>query len=205
MQRVELRTLASRIVLLDLDGTVWDSRPWYAMAIARLSGCEASDIEAQLAAGASVIQLARQCGVGKTQLKNQATGIVGFPQLYDGVVHTLERLRDRETRLGVVSNLSGSLAVPLLHTSGLDRFFDTVVTPGLGIRAKPQPHGILRALRDIGRKNGSKTWYVGDGVVDANAAQAAKIRFAWASYGYENEEPEGVDTTIDQFEEVLQL
>lgn len=205
MQRVELRTLVTKAILLDLDGTVWDSRPWFAMLLANLSSSTESEIETQLADGANVIHLAESYGVSKTRLVSEATKNTDRPTLYNGVVETLNRLREQNTPIGVVSNLSGSLVAVLLHSTGLERYFATVVTPGQGIRAKPQPHGILRALREIKREINPRTWYVGDGKVDAKAAQAAKVRFAWASYGYEKEAPKGADSVVNRFEDVFHL
>lgn len=205
MQRVELRTLVTRAVLLDLDGTVWDSRLWFAMVIARLSHCDESKIETQLADGANVIHLAKSYGVSKTRLVKEAIKNTDRLKIYYGVVETLNRLREHDTPIGVVSNLSGSLVTALLHSTGLEGHFATIVTPGRGIRAKPHPHGINRALREMEWENHPKTWYVGDGEVDARAAHAARVRFAWASYGYEKDEPEGVDAVIDRFEDVFHL
>ena len=205
MQRVKIRSLAASTLLLDLDGTVWDSRPWYATAIARLSGVGASEIESKLGEGANVIRLARSHGVSKAKFAREAVKNVDRPALYDGVMDTLNRLRDLAIPLGIVSNLSGSLVEPLLNSTGLERYFDSVVFPGRGVSAKPQPHGIRKALRELGQEGNTSAWYLGDGAVDAKAAQAAGVRFAWVSYGYDDEVPLGADEVIDQFEDVLKL
>ena len=51
----------------------------------------------------------------------------------------------------------------------------------------------------------ARTWFVGDGAVDAEAAAAAGVRFAWASYGYYTEAPPGTAKVLERFEDVLQL
>ncbi len=193
-------------VLLDLDGTVWDSRPWYAKVIARLSRTPATEFEIKLRLdeGANVIRLANLHGVSRTQLAREAGKSEDLPDLYGGVLETLSRFQVQSRPMAVVSNLSGSLVAPLLRSTALECFFGAVVTPNRGVPAKPQPHGVTKALRTLGI-DASKAWYIGDGDVDAKAAGAAGVRFAWASYGYEREEPAGTDVVIEQFEDALRL
>ena len=64
--------MAAATLFLDLDGTVWDSRPWYAATVARLSGAPASEIEKSLAAGESIVRVASDRGVTKARLARAA-------------------------------------------------------------------------------------------------------------------------------------
>ena len=197
--------MAAATLLLDLDGTIWDSRPWYAASIAHLSDIPASEIETRLAGGANVIRVAGDYGLTRSRLVRAARGNTVSIDLYEGVRRTLDRLRERSTPMGVVSNLSGSLATALLQATGLEEYFAAVVTPGAGVPAKPQPHGIRKALAEMGRTLDKETWYVGDGTADAAAANAAGAQFAWVSYGYEATAPPGTHRVIDRFDDVLQL
>ena len=197
--------MAATNLLLDLDGTVWDSRPWYSAVIARLSDATASDIQTELAGGANIVQVARDHGVGKARLAREARENTVSLELYERVPQTLERLRERETLIGIVSNLPGWLVVPLLQSTGIDRYFASTATPRPGVPAKPQPHGIRRVLREMGRESGAETWFVGDAAADAEAAHAAGVQFAWASYGYETEPPSGTVKVLECFDQVLQL
>ena len=197
--------MAAATLLLDLDGTIWDSRPWYAASIARLSGAQVSEIETKLAVGANVIRVAADYGVSRARLVRAASGSIGSLELFEGVRQTLDRLRKRSTPMGIVSNLSGSLVTALLQATDLEEFFAAVVTPRAGVPAKPQPHGIRKALAEMGRTPDKETWYVGDGAADAVAANVAAVQFAWASYGYEAKAPPGTNAVIDRFEDVLRL
>ena len=197
--------MAAKALLLDLDGTVWDSRAWYADAIAELSGVTVSQITIRLDAGESVAGVSRDCGVRDASLaraaKENGTSIV----VYERVIDTLDRLQARGTGVGVVSNLSGWLARPLLESTGIGAYVTAIVTPRWGVPAKPKPHGIKKILEEMGRRPGEGTWFVGDGLTDAEAALAAGVPFAWASYGYEADVPPGTARVLAGFEDVLEL
>ena len=137
-----------------------------------------------------------------TQEANQHTDALEF---YHGVLETLEALRDRGTPMGVVTNLPGWLVTTLTKATGIEDYFDSVVTPRIGVLAKPHPHGIRRALGAIGREADPYVWFVGDQTADARAATAAGVRFAWASYGYETVPPTGTERVLPAFEGVLTL
>lgn len=197
--------MAPATLLLDLDGTVWDSRPWYAEVIARLSGGSALQVAGELEAGASIVRMAEDYQVSKARLTRAAKDDGGSIQLYEGVLQTLDGLRERRTLVGIVSNLPGWLVTPLLQSTGLEGYIAATATPRPGVLAKPKPHGIRRVLHETGRAADSRTWFVGDGAVDAEAAAAAGVQFAWASYGYYTEAPPGMAKVLKRFDDVLQL
>ena len=196
--------MARRTLLLDLDGTLWDSRPWYAKVMAQLSGGSEAQYERTLATGTSVVQLAKQCGVSKACFVRSAKENAVSLAFYDGVQQTLDELRGRGTSMGVVTNLPRWLVMPVAAVTGIDKYFDVIVTPRPGVPAKPQPHGIRRALREMEREP-IHAWFVGDGISDAEAARTAAVPFAWASYGYEAAAPSGTKMELFAFKDVLGL
>ena len=198
--------MAAETLLLDLDGTVWNSRAWYAATIACLSRSSASEIANRLEGGAAVAHVARESGVSAARLARAARENGTSIDLYECVVETLYRLRAGTTAIGIVSNLPGWLVRPLLESTGIGTYVTTTVTPVPGVPAKPKPHGIMRVLKKMGRKpDHPATWFVGDGKVDAEAAVAAGVQFAWASYGYETEAPPGTAKVLQGFDDVLRL
>ena len=197
--------MAAETLLLDLDGTVWNSHAWYAATIACLSRSSASEIATRLKGGATVAHVARESGVSAARLARAARENGTSIDLYECVVETLYRLRAGTTAIGIVSNLPGWLVRPLLKSTGIDAYVTATVTPRPGVPAKPKPHGIMRVLEKMGRKPDPATWFVGDGEVDAEAAVAAGVQFAWASYGYETEAPPGTAKVLEGFDEVLRL
>ena len=106
--------------------------------------------------------------------------------------------------MGVVTNLPGWLVTPMAEATGIDKYFGVIMTPRPGVPAKPQPHGIRKALREMGREP-DHTWFVGDGAADAEAAKTAAVSFAWASYGYESTAPSGTEIVLLAFKDVLGL
>ena len=190
---------------MDLDGTLWDSRPWYAEILARLSGGSATELEDTLASGANIRRLASDRGVTSYRFDREAGRSVASLRLYDGVLRTLDDLSSLATSIGVVTNLPGRLVETVLQETGIASHLEVIVTPRVGVPAKPKPHGIRRALQEMGRKADGRTWMVGDGVVDAEAAKAAGVRFAWASYGYEAVVPSDTETVLRSFPDVLGL
>ncbi len=198
--------MARQTLLLDLDGTIWNSRPWYAEIIADLSDPHGSParLEAELAQGKSVVKLAQESSVSKGRLEKAARERGSRLQLYKHVRRTLAELSERGTPMGLVTNLPRWLAVPLIEATDIKQYFGAIATPGAGVRAKPRPAGILKALKDMGREVDRHTWLVGDDYTDAEAALAAGVRFAWASYGYGATRP-AADVELDQFAEVLEL
>lgn len=198
--------MARRTFLLDLDGTIWDSRSWYAEIVAGLSSPRGSPvrIKTDLAQGKSVLEVAEEFGVSKGRLEGAARDRGSQLRLYDGVRCALDVLRERGASMGLVTNLAGWLARPLIEATDIRRYFSTIVTPVWGVPRKPSPRGIVRALNEMEREVDLHTWLVGDECTDAAAARAAGVRFAWASYGY-GATISTADAKLGRFAEVLEL
>ena len=120
--------MAPATLVLDLDGTVWNSRPWYAEAIARLSGGSALQIIGELEAGASIVRVAEEHRVTKVRLGRAAEEDGVSIELYEGVLQTLDSLQERGSLIGIVSNLPGWLVAPLLQSTGIDKYFTATAT-----------------------------------------------------------------------------
>ena len=199
--------MAAAALLFDLDGTLWDSRPWFARILSELTGADPTPLEQRLASGTSIVRLTDECGVSQPTLARHARNASASLQLHDGTLPTLETLAAREVPMAVVSNLPARLVTPMTDGTGLTDFFDTVVTPlpFSGIPAKPSPRGVYAALRAISKRAGPDIWLVGDGTVDAGAARSAGVSFAWASYGYEPNPPVQTDRELARPRDVLDL
>ena len=197
--------MAAKTIVVDLDGTLWDSWPWYAKVISRISRVPARTIEHALANGANLVSLANEHAVSKSDLVSAAKNSAIDLDLYDGVCQTLKQLVARKTRLGIVSNLPGWLVRPLLISKEIEQYFESVATPRWGVPRKPSPLGIQLVLQELDSRLGARTWYVGDGCDDSEAARAAGVQFAWASYGYRTTSELHSSSVLESFEDVLFL
>jgi phosphoglycolate phosphatase len=195
--------MATSAILFDLDGTIWESYPWYASVLAKAAGGSIPERIQQLHDGQSVVSMARSCGLPFPTFLSRCVASASGLRIYPGVVQSLDELRRRGYSLGVVTNLSGRLVEPLLRELGLAEKFDTVIHAGNCRYRKPSPEPLLMAIRSIKGKR-STSWYVGDKKSDADAAAAAGVRFAWASYGYGESCPDGA-VILEHFRDVLSL
>jgi phosphoglycolate phosphatase len=90
------------------------------------------------------------------------------PEVYD----TMARHRDLGISLGLVTNDTESTGREMLSKLGVLEMFDVVVGYDSGWGAKPQPAGVLSALRQLG-VNPCKAVMVGDSPADIQAGLAA--------------------------------
>lgn len=100
-------------------------------------------------------------------LRRLATGFDGIPDL-------LHKLQDSGARTGIVTSKRRSVAQATMEVAGLPS--DMVLAVGMeDTKAhKPKPEPILAGIKALGA-NPSETVYVGDAVVDLQAAANANI------------------------------
>lgn len=96
--------------------------------------------------------------------------------VYECVRPLLELLRRANIRIGVVSTKLNYRIRSILEKNGLRSFFDTIVGADDVVKSKPDPEGLLLALMNLGAKP-SAALYVGDHLIDGEAAQAAGVAF----------------------------
>jgi len=120
---------------------------------------------------------------------------------YPGVIPTLELLAAQGFRLGLCTNKTRHVALPILEAAGLARFFGrAVVTPEDTPYPKPDGRHILATIDIVGGER-ARSVYIGDSEVDHAAALDAGIPMILVSYGY----PRGrldemkAAATIDEF------
>lgn len=99
------------------------------------------------------------------------------PRIYPGVRRTLTLLRDRGIGLAVVSSRRLGPLERGLRWCGLAPYFETVVGLDSVLACKPDPEGLLLALRSLG-VGPARAVYVGDRDVDLEAGRRAEIA-AW--------------------------
>jgi phosphoglycolate phosphatase len=96
--------------------------------------------------------------------------------VYECVRPLLELLRSANIRVGVVSTKLNYRIRGILQKNGLDSLFDTIVGADDVTKSKPDPEGLFLALMNLGVRS-SAALYVGDHLIDGEAAQAAGVGF----------------------------
>ncbi len=194
--------------VFDLDGTIWDSRPWYIEVISHFTGISKPTLSRELKQHENSFKFAKAHDINKDKLVQAARdGSCGPVSLYEGVIPTLDKLSLRQCSLGIVSNLPGQLAFALMDSVGITQYFEKkfVVTPRPGLPAKPHPHGMRQLISKMTQYQTCKeVWFIGDTENDAISASSAGVKFAWASYGYGLQQPKGSTRVLQQFDELLE-
>ena len=183
----------NKVVILDLDGTVWDSWPWYA----QLLQVEPEGLASDLRAGKPIARMLRQAD-RQTDFQKLARAHSDDLGLYGPVGEVLGEMAAGGVRTAVVTNLPHWMAEPMLAAKLLSERFDLVLPWSNSERSKAVR--IRRAAAQLGTSG----WYVGDVAADRSATEQAGASFAWASWGYGEEAPEA-DRVLADFTELATL
>lgn len=188
-------------LLFDLDGTLWDSQPWYAASLRAWSGLSAQKIVERLRGGENVVCLAREFGLSNSRFRSMCSQSIAELRLYPDVPEVLCCLSRQHVPMGVVTNLPKWLVEPSLRSLGMTRHFAACEYAA----RKPSPTGLLKALAGMHQEPGDRVFYVGDSPTDATAASRAGVSFAWASYGYAEERPSSASLVLDSCSDLLKI
>jgi putative hydrolase of the HAD superfamily len=81
---------------------------------------------------------------------------------FDDVVPTLEELKNRGMRMGLISNWDSSLE-GIIHAMGFSKYFDVILSSAVVQLCKPMPEIFALALKTMGAR-AEQTMHVGDHV-----------------------------------------
>jgi phosphoglycolate phosphatase len=96
--------------------------------------------------------------------------------LLDGVREALVELDSRNFQLGIVSNASSQRIGAFLSSVKLNELIDVVIGFEEAPKLKPDPSGLLMAIKKLGRSR-EQTAYIGDSLVDAETAHRTRMPF----------------------------
>ena len=186
----------ARLVLFDLDGTLADTLPDLAHALARAlaeRGLPAPDnaaLRARVSHGARAMtefaltgHAADAGAVLERFLTHYRGALAARTRLFDGIAEVLDALERRGLEAGVVTNKPAAYSEPLLDALALRARLRCVVSGDSAARAKPHPDPLELAAREAGVP-GARCVYVGDARDDVRAARAAGMPVAVAAWGY---------------------
>jgi len=194
----------TRVVLLDLDGTLVDTAPDMVGALNQLrreaghDSLPLEEVRPLVSHGArALVQMGfpQASGAEFEALRGRFLDIYRSrlareTKVYDGLGEALTRLESAGIVWGIVTNKPGWLTQPLLEHLALHQRAAVVVSGDTLQQRKPHPAPLLHAAEKL-RASPADCIYVGDAERDVLAAQAAGMRAYVALFGYipANERP----------------
>jgi phosphoglycolate phosphatase len=217
-----------KVIMVDLDGTLAHTAPEISAAanlmLADLNRptLPVSQVESYI--GEGVVVLIKRCLNSQSNINQlnaepdallmaQAEPIffthyannAADSKPFYGVIEGLKALRGKGFKLACVTNKPEKFTIPLLKKSGLDEFFEIVVSGDSLSKKKPDP----MQLQHICAKLGVHTFealLVGDSDTDIAAAHAAGCFIVTVPYGYNQGrtiDESKVDATIADLTELV--
>lgn len=188
-------------VVFDLDGTLLDTlgdlagSVNFALRKHGLPECSLQEVRSFLGNGIvrlmqgavkNAVQGAAFEEVFQTFRSHYLEHCLDTTQPYPGILPMMEKLREAGVKMAIVSNKLHPAVQELSR-----RFFAELVTSAVGesetVRRKPNPDGVLRALKEMGSRP-DEAIYVGDSEVDWETARNAGLRCALVCWGFRDEE-----------------
>lgn len=194
------------LVMFDLDGTLVETGPEIADATnATLRdfawpGLDPRQIEAWIGHGTQEL-LIQAVAAATAMAAERVRGAGWLPDVaaafdrhyaancgtrsrpYPGALELLSRLRERGTRLAVVTNKACRFAVAVLDAHALTPLLDRVIGGDSLPRKKPDPAGIAACLSEFGVAR-DRALFVGDSAIDADTARNAGVVVWLLAHGY---------------------
>ncbi len=124
--------------------------------------------------------------------------------VFPGTRETLDYLRSRSVRLGVLTNSGRRAAAEILRSAGLQDCFEFVLCREDVTMMKPRPDGLVKAISMLGMPK-DRIFYVGDSRYDIIAAKHAGLRVVAVPTGNSDEaklREEGADYVISSISEL---
>lgn len=103
---------------------------------------------------------------------------------FKGIETLLKNLSEKRL-LAVVTMKKGKYAREILFHFGWSHYFKCVIGAEEGLKAKPDPEMLKKAIENIGLKK-EEIVYIGDTAVDLQTAKNGGVRFIFAKWGYGN-------------------
>jgi phosphoglycolate phosphatase len=183
------------IIALDLDGTLIDSARDLAESISELvqgyggAPLPQADVVQMVGDGAPMLvrRALRRAGLHPKPeealerfMKIYDRRLMDHTVPYDGVAESLA-LALRRGPLAVLTNKPLGPSIGILEALGLRGFFTRIIGGDSKYGRKPDPAGLL-SLQELAP--GDQVVMVGDSPADSNTAEAAKVPFVFARYGF---------------------
>ena len=198
----------AKALLLDLDGTLIDSRADLASAVNRtrrdllLPPLEPAQIIGFVGEGVRklLVRALPECPerLQEALVLNQGhycAHLLDQTRLYPGVVESLDRLSQGGWLLAVVTNKPRPFTELILEGLGLTRLLSAVVAGGDCPQLKPDPAPLELALARC-QSLAQDSWMAGDHFTDLQAGRKAGLRVCFCRYGFGDPRQEPWDLAV---------
>ena len=102
---------------------------------------------------------------------------------YKDEIEILTALKEKDYRLGVVTNKGLPLTIYSLEICHIESLFDVIISADDVAIPKPDPTGINKALEKLGIKNKEEVLYIGDNDIDYVTASNAGVDTLLVTWG----------------------
>ena len=106
-----------------------------------------------------------------------------YVKAYKDEIEVLRTLKEAGYILGVVTNKGYPLTIYSLEICHIQEFFDVIITADDVKVGKPDPTGLLEAMKKLNIKNKEEVLYVGDNDIDYFTANNAGVDAMLVSWG----------------------
>jgi pyrophosphatase PpaX len=206
--------------IFDFDGTVADTLPLiyaaFDAAITPSLGRSLTEREVRQLFGPTDHEIIRSV----IPVEHHDVAIATYVQFYEqkhealasifsGMDKLLHQCRVQGVKVGIVTGKSRKTAEISLRALGLSDAYDVLVAGDNVERPKPDPEGIIAALRSVGHRQGTDAVYVGDTAADVYAGRSAgltTIAVTWGSPDHDElmaSNPDTVCQTVSELAEAL--
>ncbi|MGB9792191.1 MAG: HAD-IA family hydrolase [Thermacetogeniaceae bacterium] len=204
-------------IIFDLDGTIIDSLPlisltfrkvfdvfgipWGNGEVLKTVGLPLREVAATYAPAGRVEEFLAT--YAKIQKQYQEKLLKAYP----GAAETLETLRKEGFRLALGTSKRRPSTMAALQLTGLEKYFDVIVTVDDVERSKPNPDTLFKALKLLKLKP-SAAVYIGDSwydIMTGKNAGVSTIGVTWGMATREELDAYNPDFIVDTWEELLSL
>ncbi len=190
-----------RLLIFDLDGTLIDSKLDLAHSVnAARAYLEMPPLDHELiftyVGNGAPMLIRRALGADASQadvdraldffIRYYAQHCLDFTVLYPGVREALDRLRNAQVPMAVLTNKPVRISHQIVDGLGLSEHFFRIYGGNSFEQKKPDPVGIEALLGECGLPRESAVM-VGDSAVDIRTARNAKVQACGVTYGFQPE------------------
>lgn len=188
--------MSIKTILFDLDGTIVNSNELINASFEytfKKYGMEFTSEEILQFNGPTLIETFGKISPGNEEAMIRTYREFNLGQhekyitLFPDVIETIEQLIEKGIKVGIVTSKMRDAVKLGMEITGIDRYFETIITLDDVIESKPHPEAVVKAMIELDGKPES-TLMVGDNYHDILAGQHAGVKTAGVAWSQKGEE-----------------